>query len=249
VRAVLQFRRDRARTVGAGSGQAVAKEAGASLGTATGDPKAEDWFYDRYQSARVNGNRWFVTAIVFGAIACLAVVALIALMPLKAVQAFLVEVNNASGEVRVLKPFDVAEFGSSDAVAKAFLARYVISRETYDPQDLKENYQAVRLMSDPAEGLRVDTQLSPTNPASPLNRYQTHTIRTVRVKSVSFLNRRTAQVRFTSTETMRTSKRENAWVAIVSFRFVNLPETEEERFINPLGFQVTAYRLDQELVQ
>jgi type IV secretion system protein VirB8 len=104
-------------------------------------------------------------------------------------------------------------------------------------------------MSDPAEGLRVDSQLSPTNPASPLNRYQTHTLRTVRVKSVSFLNRRTAQVRFTSTETMRTSKREDTWVAIVSFHFVNLPETEEERFINPLGFQVTAYRLDQELVQ
>ena len=35
----------------------------------------------------------------------------------------------------------------------------------------------------------------------------------------------------------------------MSFRFVNLPETEEERFINPLGFQVTAYRVDQELVQ
>ena len=93
-------------------------------------------------------------------------------------------------------------------MAKAFLAKYVIARETYDPQDLKENYQAVRLMSDPAEGLRVDNQLSPTNPASPLNRYQTHTVRTVRVKSVSFLNRRTAQVRFTSTETMRTSKKE-----------------------------------------
>jgi hypothetical protein len=69
------------------------------------------------------------------------------------------------------------------------------------------------------------------------------------VKSVSFLNSHTAQVRFTSTETMRASKSTDAWVAILSFRFVNLPETEEERFINPLGFQVTAYRLDQELVQ
>jgi type IV secretion system protein VirB8 len=66
---------------------------------------------------------------------------------------------------------------------------------------------------------------------------------------VSFLNKRTAQVRFSSTETSQTAKKEDAWVAIVSFRFVNLPETEEDRFINPLGFQVTAYRVDQELVQ
>jgi type IV secretion system protein VirB8 len=249
VRAVLQLRRNRPRADGAASGLAPAQEEVSALGTAADNPKVEHWFYDRYQSARINGNRWFVTAIAFGAIACLAVVALIALTPLKAVQGFLVEVNNANGDVRVLKPFDVAEFSASDAVAKAFLAKYVIARETYDPQDLKENYQAVRLMSDPAEGLHVDNQLSPTNPASPLNQYQTHTVRTVRVKSVSFLNSHTAQVRFTSTETMRASQSTDAWVAILSFRFVNLPETEEERFINPLGFQVTAYRVDQELVQ
>lgn len=215
--------------------------------TAVDDAKVEDWFHDRYQSARVNGNRWFVLAILFGTLACLAVAAIAVLTPLKTVQPFLVEVNNASGEVRVLKSFDVAEFAPGDAVTKSFLAKYVVTRETYDPQDLKQNYQTVRLMSDPAEGLRVDSWLSTTNAASPLNRYQTHTVRAVRVKSVSFLNRRTAQVRFASTETMRTTKKEDAWVAIVSFRFVNLPETEEERFINPVGFQVTAYRVDQEL--
>ena len=56
-------------------------------------------------------------------------------------------------------------------------------------------------------------------------------------------------MRFASTETTQTAKKEDAWVAIVSFRFVNLPETEQDRLINPLGFQVTAYRIDQELVQ
>jgi type IV secretion system protein VirB8 len=220
-----------------------------SLPTALEDTKVEDWFYDRYQSARVNGNRWFVAAIVLCVLSCLSVGAVVVLTPLKTVHPFLVEVNSVNGEVRVLKPFDATDFAPSDAVTKSFLAKYVIARETYDPQDLKENYQTVRLMSDSAEGFRVDNHLSPTNPASPLNRYQKHTVRTVRVKSVSFLNKRTAQIRFSSTETSQTAKREDAWVAIVSFRFVNLPETEEDRFINPLGFQVTAYRVDQELVQ
>jgi len=218
-------------------------------GTALDDTRVEDWFYDQYQSARVNGNRWFVAAVLLGILACLAVSAVVVLTPLKTVHPFLVEVTSGSGEVRVLKPFDVASFAPSDAVTKSFLAKYVIARETYDPQDLKENYQVVRLMSDTPEGLRVDNQLSPTNATSPLNRYQNHTVRAVRVKSVSFLNTRTAQVRFATTETMRTTKKEDAWVAIVSFRFVNLPETEEDRLVNPLGFQVTAYRVDQELVQ
>jgi type IV secretion system protein VirB8 len=217
--------------------------------TAVDNTTVEEWFYDRYQSSRVNGNRWFVAAIVMGTLACLAVAAVVVLAPLKTVRPFLVEANNASGEVRVLRPFDVADFAPTDAVSKSFLAKYVIARETYDPQDLKENYQTVRLMSDSAEGLHVDSHLSPTNIASPLNRYQHHTVRTVRVKSVSFLNKRTAQVRFGSTETTQTTKKEDAWVAILSFRFVNLPETEQDRLVNPLGFQVTAYRVDQELVQ
>ena len=217
--------------------------------TAVDNTKVEDWFYDRYQSARVNGNRWFVAAILLGLLACLAVAAVVVLTPLKTVRPFLVEANNASGEVHVLRPFDVANFAPSDAVSKSFLARYVIGRETYDPQDLKENYQTVRLMSDSVESQHVDSQLSLTNATSPLNRYQHHTVRTVRVKSVSFLNKRTAQVRFASTETTQTTKKEDAWVAIVSFRFVNLPETEQDRLVNPLGFQVTAYRVDQELVQ
>ena len=221
----------------------------ASAATVLDDRKVEDWFYDRYQSARVNGNRWFVAALLLGTLACVATGAVVVLAPLKTVHPFLVEVTNGSGEVRVLKPFDAASFAPSDAVTKSFLAKYVIARETYDPQDLKENYQVVRLMSDTAEGLRVDNQLAPTNSASPLNRYQNHTVRTVRVKSVSFLNKRTAQVRFSTTETTRTTKKDDAWVAIVSFRFVNLPETEEDRLVNPLGFQVAAYRVDQELVQ
>jgi len=217
--------------------------------TAVGDAGVEEWFYDRYQAARIQANRCFVIALLFGILACLAVTAIVVLMPFKTVQPFVVEANTASGEVRVLKPFDAMQLAPGDAVIKSFLAKYVIARETYDPQDLRESYRIVRLMSDSKEGLRVDSWLATTNPSSPLNRYQNHTVRSVRVRSVSFLNARTAQVRFASTETLQTTKKEDNWVAIVSFRFVNLPEGEEERFINPLGFQVTAYRVDQELVQ
>jgi type IV secretion system protein VirB8 len=220
-----------------------------SSGLVVDDTGAQGWFYDRYQSARVNGNRWFLVSIVLGTFAALAVFALALLAPLKSVHPFLVEVNSASGEVRVLKPFDAVRFEPSDAVVKSFLSKYVISRETYDPQDLKQNYEVVRLLSDPPEGLRVDNALSPINPTSPLRRYANHTVRTIRIKSVSLLNSRTGQVRFTTSETTGTSTTDQGWVAIMSFRFVNLPEIEEERLINPLGFQVTAYRVDQEVGQ
>ena len=36
------------------------------------------------------------------------------------------------------------------------------------------------------------------------------------------------------------------WVAIVDYRFVGAAMSEADRYINPLGFQVTAYRRDAE---
>ena len=46
---------------GAASGQLWSRKQPARLVPQLTTTKVEDWFYDRYQSARVNGNRWFVT--------------------------------------------------------------------------------------------------------------------------------------------------------------------------------------------
>jgi type IV secretion system protein VirB8 len=68
------------------------------------------------------------------------------------------------------------------------------------------------------------------------------------VKSVIFLNERTAAVRF---QTTRKSERENVstdWVANVRFRYTSEPMRNDWRFDNPLGFQVLEYRRDQETI-
>ena len=57
------------------------------------------------------------------------------------------------------------------------------------------------------------------------------------VKSVIFLNERTAAIRF---QTTRKSERETVatdWVANVRFRYTSEPMRNDWRFDNPLGFQ------------
>ena len=41
---------------------------------------------------------------------------------------------------------------------------------------------------------------------------------------------------------------ERAWTAVVAFRYTGAPMTMGDRFLNPLGFQVTSYRRDAETV-
>ena len=40
----------------------------------------------------------------------------------------------------------------------------------------------------------------------------------------------------------------NSWVAVVRYRYSGAPMKLEDRFINPLGFQVTGYRKDPEAI-
>ena len=35
-------------------------------------------------------------------------------------------------------------------------------------------------------------------------------------------------------------------IATVGFEYVNAPQKEEDRSVNPLGFQITSYRVDPE---
>ena len=71
----------------------------------------------------------------------------------------------------------------------------------------------------------------------------------VGIKSVIFLNEKTAAVRFSTTRNSSTGPTEtNHWVANVRFKYTSEPMRNDWRFDNPLGFQVTEYRRDQETV-
>src|SRR6185312_6478668 len=40
----------------------------------------------------------------------------------------------------------------------------------------------------------------------------------------------------------------SSWVAVIRYRYSDAPMSLEDRFVNPLGFQVTSYRKDQEVL-
>lgn len=95
---------------------------------------------------------------------------------------------------------------------------------------------------------RLCRQDAGVEPEQPLNLYPRTTIVQTRVKSVSPLSETSALVRF---ETIRRDDGAQpqpalSWVAVVEYRFSGEPMAAEDRFLNPLGFQVTRYRRDPE---
>ncbi len=218
------------------------------------EPLVAEWYQDLYQSVKISRNRWLLVGVVGLILTGIEGLALLFLTPLKTVEPYVLQVDNKSGMTTVLKPLrDNQEnvLTQEEAVTKSFIVKYVIARETYDPQDLNRNYDLARLMSSSDEASRFNESIGNSNLTSPVERFKTNTVRTVKISSVSFLDqkKKTAQVRFMTTETTRNEIKEDYWVAILTFRYVNAPMDETDRLSNPLGFQVVTYRVDQEIVK
>ena len=222
--------------------------------TIQNDPLVSEWYHDLYQSVTVSRNRWFLVGILALGLAAIEALALVFVTPLKSVEPYVLQVDNKSGLTRVLQPLKnegEKTLTEDEALSKSFLVKYILARETYDLQDLNRNYDLVRLMSSGDEARKFDESLESSNPQSPLEKYKTHTTRTLRISSVSFLDqkKKTAQVRFSTTETRQNQSKQEFWIAILTFRYVNAPMEENDRLQNPLGFQVVSYRVDQEIIQ
>jgi type IV secretion system protein VirB8 len=159
-------------------------------------------------------------------------------------------VDRTTGYVQAVKPLDVAQITPDAALTQAFLVQYVIARESFDISAVQTNYRKVaswsaeRARSDYLKGMQV------SNPESPLAAFPRTTVVETRVKSVSPIGRDVALVRF---DTIRQdaggqTQPARSWVSVIRYRYSGAPMQLEERFVNPLGFQVLRYRRDAEAI-
>ena len=188
---------------------------------------------------------WTVTA-VFGVIAGASLLALNLMLPLKQFEPYVIAVDKTTGFIEVARALKPGALSENEAVTTANLVRYVRARETYDPRALKDNYDLAQLYSTAMASAELEREFEPSNPNSKDKLFGRETKIEVSVKSVSFLKKNTATVRLqTITKRQNTAKAED-WVSVIRFRYTTSPLKNEYRFDNPLGFQVTDYRRDQE---
>lgn len=210
--------------------------------------EAASWNRDRVQALRSSRRvSWWIAAVA-AAIALLEAVALVVLMPLKRVEPYTLMVDRTTGFVQALKPLDPDKVAPDAALTQSFLVQYVIARESFDVDAAQANYRKVALWS--AETARADylSYMQVSNPQSPFVIYPRNTVIETRVKSVSPVGRNAALVRFDTVrrDAAGVPQPPRSWVAVIRYRYSGEPMKLEDRFVNPLGFQVLRYRRDAE---
>lgn len=209
---------------------------------------ATSWAQDQNAALRASRRTAWIVVAVLAVVAVCEAIALMVLTPLKTVEPYTLMVDKQTGAVQALKPLQAAEVTADTALTQSFLVQYVIARESFDINALQANYRKVALWSAYSARSRYVASMQPSFPDAPLNRFPRSTVVETEVKSVSPLGPNAAMVRF---ETRRTDQGGQArplgsWVAVIRYTYSGEPMRVEDRYINPLGFQVTSYRRDAE---
>ncbi|MCW0435175.1 VirB8/TrbF family protein [Xanthomonas sacchari] len=183
------------------------------------------------------------------------------MLPLKEKVPYLVMADAYTGNssVTVLRNSgDVQSVTNSEALAKSNVARFITARESYDSEMMGLNdWNTVFSMAprDTAVGAEYFNLHAPNNPSAPYYTYgKARSIR-VKILSMNLLGGGNkpytgANVRFQRSiydkKTGQSTFLDNKF-AIIGFKYnSNLAMDDELRVQNPLGFQVTDYRVDND---
>lgn len=212
--------------------------------------EAIQWEASIYRGMQVSRNVWRGVSLVMGATTLCAIGLLWWMLPLKTFDVVVLDVDRTTGYVEASRPLqESGDLTQNEAVLRANIVRYLRARETYDPRALNDNYQLAALYSTGAAASELQQLYSPTNPKAPQKIYGADARIAVRVASISFPNEETAFVRFSTIRKTPQGQFEDHWVGQMRFRYTSEPMKNEWRFDNPLGFQITEYRKDQETVR
>lgn len=212
--------------------------------------EAQSWTADREEAiARSRKTAWIIAGVL-GVIALLEAIALVVMLPLKTVQPYTLLVDRQTGYVQALDPIEGEAIRPTEALARSFLAQYVIAREGFDIDTLKEDYRKVALWSAGEARSRYVAEAQASNPASKLATLPRQARIEVEIRSISSINAETALVRYVTTrvDPGGRSQSPQSWAAVIRYRFSGKAMSARDRLINPLGFQVLRYRRNAELI-
>lgn len=213
-------------------------------------------------ASRSERRAWFTAACAI-LLALILAGGYLLMLPLKERVPFLVMANAYTGTASVARlssGLNGTNITANQAINRSNIAHYVVTRESYDYDLLNaRDWRIVFTMSKPdvAQQYR-QLYVNEGDPANPIKKYGKNSSIRVNIISITptaegwFNKIGGANVRFQRVLVSRT----NGGTQILDTKLATLlytydetlPLSEEQRFDNPLGFQVTNYRVENELV-
>lgn len=231
---------------------------------------AKDASYDfinasrAFEKSRINEmekSRVLAWKVAVGAcaVAVINAIAIIGLTPLKTVQPYVIRYDNNTGATDIVTMFNgIEDESQAEISAKYFSAMYVNLLESYDWYTLQSQVNKVMMFSDKNMQQRINNKFA--MPDAPHKIYENSKRVEVKVNNVSIIDKNgLVQVRFTKTivpangghwneqeQTLSPAPEYKKYIATIGYQYVKTPAVDDVRLVNPFGFTVISYRVDEE---
>ncbi|MCR2064679.1 virB8 family protein [Campylobacter helveticus] len=203
----------------------------------------------KYLIEQSNKKAWLI-AIVSVFITLLSILAVLVLTPLKTVEPYVIRVDNTTGMVDILTTLDEKQITQNEALDKHFIGQYIKAREGYFFDMLNQDYIFTQLLSSPevAESYRAiySGENSRDSRLGSFTKVEVNILSVVLGESNGI---KTATARINLKSTNKNSKEESLSTKVItlSYKYFLNEMQEKNRILNPLGFKVLTYRIDEEI--
>ena len=181
------------------------------------------------------------------------------LLPLKQKVPYLVMADAYTGTSTVARlsgDFNDNTIAASEAINRSNIAHFILAREAYDYALIRlRDWTTVYTMASPAVAAAYTRLHAARNPDSPYNIYGKARAIRVSILSIQLLGDGAAAAKGATVRFQRSvydnatsiSQPLDSKIATLAFAYKpNLAMDEKDRIENPLGFQVTSYRVDND---
>lgn len=209
---------------------------------------ARNWAEERDAAARRSQRIAWTIAALACSVAALEAAALAFAMPLKTVVPMAVLVDRTTGRVERVDLDQPRALAANEALQQSLLAQYVVARESYDPVGIRAAYRKVLLWSAGSARASYLLGMKQSPPSAQLATARREMGLATTIRSISPFDGSSALVRFDVAHIGFGGQLYDArpYVATIAFGYRGQPMRIEDRFDNPLGFEVKSYRVDAE---
>ena len=213
--------------------------------------KLKSWYSSKYQIVSLQRNILFFISFLSVCSVLVAVLFVKQIMSSKSLVPYVIELEEKSGVPTVVEQLNQSSFTADLALKRYFIYSFIKAVEGYNPGTFKDDYKKAMLFSTPSVFRQIQRKINPRNEKSPAASIGNRGMISVALKSMSFPNPNKVTIRFRTKNSGYVSMFPDNRDLIVDmeFKFVNLRISSEDRYINPLGFQVTSYVIDEDLVK
>ena len=212
--------------------------------------KLRSWYSNKYQLVMVQKKILSLFSLLSIATVVIAVIFVKQFTESKSFEPYVVELEEKTGVLNVIENLNETTLTADEAVKKSFIYKFLNAGEGYNYVTFEDDRRTLALLTNNQVYRQMYSKYSLGNENSIVNTLQNKGTLKVKIKSIIFNTPNIATVRFVvyNSRPSRTYPAEMHKIAEIQFIFSTKMElSADDRYINPLGFQVTKYSIGDDI--